>query len=227
MAIELSEVVPWGRSFDEYQRMFALSENDLAGEILGCGDGPASFNAEATVLGHRVVSCDPIYAFSREQIAQRVYACRDDMLAQVNRDLDGFVWTYIRDPEHLGELRIAAMQKFLDDFECGKSSSRYVTAALPGLPFDNARFGLALSSHFLFLYSHLLDLDFHVAAIDELLRVAAELRIFPLLDLKRTTSQHLEPVQTHFRARGFNVEVVPVDYEFQRGGNQMLRIRRS
>ena len=42
----LDKVVPWGRSFDEYQRMFALTENDLGLKIVGCGDGPANFNAE-------------------------------------------------------------------------------------------------------------------------------------------------------------------------------------
>jgi hypothetical protein len=60
--MELREIVPWGRSFDEYRRMFGLSGGDLSGRTLGCGDGPASFNAEATAAGHAVVSCDPIYA---------------------------------------------------------------------------------------------------------------------------------------------------------------------
>ena len=46
--MKLSVVIPWGRSFDEYRRMFVLTGDDLAGTILGCGDGPASFNAEAT-----------------------------------------------------------------------------------------------------------------------------------------------------------------------------------
>ena len=41
----LDQVVPWGRSFDEYRRMFALTDADLSRVILGCGDGPASFNA--------------------------------------------------------------------------------------------------------------------------------------------------------------------------------------
>ena len=41
MTIRLNEVIPWGRSFEEYRRMFALSDADLAGRILGCGDGPA------------------------------------------------------------------------------------------------------------------------------------------------------------------------------------------
>jgi hypothetical protein len=39
--LRLSEVIPWGRSFEEYRRMFALTDEDLAGRILGCGNGPA------------------------------------------------------------------------------------------------------------------------------------------------------------------------------------------
>jgi len=57
----LDQVVPWGRSFDEYRRMFGLADADLGRRIVGCGDGPAAFNAEATARGARVVSCDPIY----------------------------------------------------------------------------------------------------------------------------------------------------------------------
>jgi hypothetical protein len=57
----LDHIVPWGRSFDEYRRMFGLTDADLARNIVGCGDGPAAFNAEATARGTRVVSCDPIY----------------------------------------------------------------------------------------------------------------------------------------------------------------------
>lgn len=57
----LEHVLPWGRSFDEYRRMFALSDRDLTLRGLGCGDGPASFNAEATRRRAAVISCDPIY----------------------------------------------------------------------------------------------------------------------------------------------------------------------
>jgi hypothetical protein len=81
----LDHVVPWGRSFDEYRRMFALTGNDLARPILGCGDGPASFNAEATRRGHRVVSCDPIYRFGRSEIQERIAATYDQVLAQTRR----------------------------------------------------------------------------------------------------------------------------------------------
>src|SRR4029077_13757894 len=34
-SVQLHEVVPWGRSLDEYRAMFALSEGDLQGRLLG------------------------------------------------------------------------------------------------------------------------------------------------------------------------------------------------
>ncbi|MGJ0532063.1 hypothetical protein [Methylocystis sp.] len=66
--MNLSNIVPWGRSFAEYRAMFALSDADLRGGVLGCGDGPASFNADATTLGAHVISVDPIYMFGAVEI---------------------------------------------------------------------------------------------------------------------------------------------------------------
>ena len=132
--MKLSEVIPWGRSFDEYRLMFALSEGDLAGRILGCGDGPASFNADATAKGYSVISCDPIYDFSTEEIEQRVEDCYEDVISQVRLNPEGFVWDYFHDPDHLGQARLAAMRSFLSDFENGKTEGRYVAASLPSLP---------------------------------------------------------------------------------------------
>src|SRR6516162_2564709 len=117
--MELSEIIPWGRSFDEYRRMFDLSESDLAGRILGCGDGPASFNSEATSKGLSVISCDPIYAFSSEEIRQRVEDCYEDVISQVRLKTEGFLWDYFLNPDHLGRARLTAMRAFLSDFEKG------------------------------------------------------------------------------------------------------------
>lgn len=68
MSFRYEEAVPWGRSFDEYRHMFDLTEVDLRRHILGCADGPASFNAEMTRQGHRVISCDPLYQFTAAKL---------------------------------------------------------------------------------------------------------------------------------------------------------------
>ena len=218
--MKLSEVIPWGRSFEEYGGMFALADEDLAGRILGCGDGPASFNAEATARGHAVVSCDPIYASSPAEIERRVEDCYGDLIAQVRSNPDGFVWDHFHGPDHLGRCRLAAMRRFLADFEAGKAEGRYVTASLPRLPFEDRQFDLALVSHLLFLYSERLDFEFHRAAVEELLRVAKEVRNFPLLTLDRKLSPHREPIRTHAAGRGWRAEIAIVPCEFQRGGNR-------
>ena len=183
MAMNLDTVVPWGRSFEEYVRMFALTEEDLKGRILGCGDGPAAFNSALTGRGGRIVSCDPLYLFSADQIRQRIEATFATVMAQVEQSREDFVWDVIANPEDLGRLRLAAMAAFLADFERGKGEERYVAAALPKLPFAAGAFDLALCSHLLFLYSEQLSFEFHLGAVAEMCRVAREVRIFPLVDL--------------------------------------------
>jgi hypothetical protein len=179
----LDHVVPWGRSFDEYRHMFGLTDEDLGLRIVGCADGPSSFNAEATRRGARVISCDPIYQCDASDIEERITSTYDTMLEQTRRNADEFVWSSIRSVEQLGQVRMAAMRAFLDDFATGKSEGRYVEAPLPTLPFAEASFDLGLCSHFLFLYTNQLGEVFHRSAILEMCRVAAEVRIFPLLAL--------------------------------------------
>ncbi len=223
----LSSVVPWGRSYDEYCRMFALTDADLSLRLLGCGDGPASFNAEATRLGGRVVSCDPLYQFDAAQIQQRIDETATEVLAQARQNAHEFVWDEaIPSVDALGRVRMAAMTAFLDDYERGRTDGRYVDAGLPVLPFADRAFDLALCSHFLFLYSQQHDAAFHVESMRELCRVAREVRVFPLLALGAQPSPHLAPVTSALEASRFAVSVERVPYEFQRGGNQMLRVTR-
>lgn len=205
--------------------MFALSEADLAGRVLGCGDGPASFNAEATERGSRVVSCDPLYQFHASAIERRVHETYDAVLEQLRTNSNDFNWERFRDPEHLGRVRLTAMEHFLADYPYGLATGRYLNASLPSLPFPSGAFDLALCSHFLFLYSAQHDLEFHVAALRDLVRVARDVRVFPLLTLGGAPSPHVAPVQQTLSAEGWEVECMDVPYECQRGGNQMLRIR--
>jgi hypothetical protein len=223
----LDAVVPWGRSFDEYQRMFALSERDLELKILGCGDGPASFNVEASRRGSRVVSCDPIYHWSASDIRGRIGETYEQIIEQTRRNADEFVWTSIPSVEELGRRRMAAMEAFLDDYDAGKAEGRYINGSLPALPFVDDAFALALCSHLLFLYTTQLGADFHQSAVRELCRVAREVRIFPLLALGGGRSPYVDSVADEARAAGFDAFVEPVPYEFQRGGNQMMVIRQA
>jgi len=205
--------------------MFALSDDDLALRILGCGDGPASFNAEATRRGTPVISCDPIYRWEGVHIRERIVATYETILDQTRRNLDEFVWNEIRSVEELGQVRMAAMNDFLNDYGQGKAQGRYVAAELPTLPFADTSFDLALCSHLLFLYSSQLGEGFHHVAIRELCRIAREVRIFPLLALGGERSPYVDRSVAELREAGHDVSIENVLYEFRRGGNQMMRIR--
>src|SRR5687768_13037831 len=104
---------------------------------------------------------------------------------------------------------MAAMRALMADFDAGKAEGRYLNESLPSLPFADGSFDVALSSHLLFLYSAALSLDFHLAAIREMLRVAKEARIYPLTQMGGGISVHVESVITALTAEGYRVEKVP------------------
>jgi SAM-dependent methyltransferase len=225
MGLRLDQIVPWGRSLQEYIQMFDLSDNDLQCKILDCAGGPSSFNAEMTQLGHNVVSCDPIYQFSASEIEKRVEETYPIILKGVQANQQKFVWTMMRSPEHLCEVRLAVMRQFSVDFTQGLKERRYLPLELPNLSFDTQQFDLALCSHLLFTYSDQLSMEFHLAAIKEMCRVASEVRVFPLLvNMTGETSPFKQPVIQELEAQGYSVEIRQVPYEFQQGGNQLLRV---
>jgi len=224
--MKLANIVPWGRTLLEYEEMFLLTCDDLKSKILGCGDGPASFNATLTRIGGSVVSVDPTYMFSKEQFASRIDEVAEEVMVQVRQNSDTFVWKNIANADALYDMRMSAMKQFLQDYDAGKKVGRYIDASLPHLPFKEQQFDLALSSHFLFLYSEHLDEVFHTEAIAEMLRVAREVRIFPLVTLTGEVSPYLDPIIEYFETKGFVCKVVKTKYEFQKGGDEMLQIQR-
>ncbi len=224
--MKLETVVPFGRSLGEYVNMFSLTSGDLNKMIIGVGDGPASFNAEMFELGKSVVSIDPLYVFGSDEIEHRFYSVVDDIIDQVIETPDDWVWTFHQSPEHLKENRIATLRRFVADYDIGRSDGRYIVGELPDLDFDDEQFQLALCSHFLFLYSDHLSYDFHLASVLSMLRVASEVRIFPILTLMLGVSPYVQMLIDDLTSLGFEAHLEKVDYEFQKGGNQMLRVQK-
>ena len=220
--MELSKVVPWGRSFEEYQAMFGLSEGDLSKRILGCGDGPASFNVEATDRGCRITSCDPVYQFQADEIRRRIDDVYPEIMTKMRQGVDNYIWESLSSVEQLGKVRMKAMSRFLSDFDAGCQQGRYVSASLPSLPFPDSEFDLALCSHYLFLYSDHVDEAAHLESMRELCRVASEVRVFPVVSLDGRVSKHLDQVMTALSANGIDVSLQPVRYRFQKGATEML-----
>jgi hypothetical protein len=227
MAFTLQDVVPWGRNLDEYCAMFSLGEAERRVSIVGVGDGPASFNAEGTAQGMRIVSVDPLYAHRAEEIRAHIEQTTPVIAEQTRGNAGEFVWDHFADVDALIAARLGAMEHFLADYETGVSQGCYVTGGATEMPFPDGSFDLALCSHFLFLYGAQHDLVFHLRALQELTRVAEEVRVFPLLELGGAASRHLRAVTMALRNRGLSVERRRVPYEFQRGANEMLVIARA
>ncbi|MDZ7957859.1 MAG: hypothetical protein RMY34_08115 [Aulosira sp. DedQUE10] len=120
MATVLDQVVPFGRSMDEYIKMFNLTDTDLNKKIIGIGDGPASFNAEMTSQGKSVISVDPLYQFSAEEILQRFNEVVDLIINQVKATPNDWVWSYHKSPDNLRCKRVRVMQQFIADYEISK-----------------------------------------------------------------------------------------------------------
>ena len=93
----------------------------------------------------RVISCDPLYQFTKDQIRARIDATFATVIGQTHDNKDQFVWNVITSIEELGRVRLAAMNTFLGDYEDGQAQGRYVPAELPALPFPAQRSGWRMS----------------------------------------------------------------------------------
>jgi hypothetical protein len=224
MAFKYDEAVPWGRSFNEYRQMFHLTNGDLHRSTLGCADGPANFNVEMLRKGHRVISCDPLYQCTAEQVKQRIDATYAEVIGQTRQNQEKFVWDLIMSPDELGRLRLEAVGDFLGDYDQGKRDGRCLPAPLPDLPFAPVSFDLVLCSHLLFFYSDHLSLAFHQQAVAELCQVAREVRIFPMRTYKAEPSPLVSHIIIHLHNACRPVSIEGVPYQFQRGGNMMMKI---
>jgi hypothetical protein len=224
--LKLENIVPWGRNFEEYQNMFQISKEDLKFKILGCGDGPSSFNFEATKQNVNITSIDPIYQFTKDEIQRRINETSSVVNEQLKQNKNDFIWKSIKNVDELINIRLTAMNNFIKDYENGKKEKRYIHNELPKLSFKNDSFDLVLSSHFLFLYSEHFDLQFHIDSILEMCRVSKkEVKIFPLLDLKNQKSEYLEQILDILKDKGFETKIIKTNYEFQKGANKLLSIK--
>ena len=132
--------------------------------------------------------------------------------------------TNIKNIDDLYATCMGAMSQFLESYNYGKNRGYFQPQSLPNLTFKDKSFDLALSSHFLFLYSEHLDYDFHLKSILEMLRVAKEVRIFPIMTLKNIRSLYVKRIMEELEKFGYRAKIIKTDYEFQKGANEMLKI---
>jgi hypothetical protein len=211
------------RSFAEYVAMFDLDAEQLRGaSVLDCAAGAASFVAEASsTYGANAAAVDPAYALDRDELTTTVRASIESGAAIADQFADRFTWDWYGSPEARDVMRKTALSRFLVDLV--SNPQRYRAGSLPSLPFADGEFALALCSHLLFTWADELGCDWHFAAIEELSRVAGEVRIFPtLVQGAGDPVPFWNELMQRLADAGMSARKRCVDYEFQVGGNEML-----
>ena len=213
------------RAYDEYVAFFALEPEQLVGRrVLDCSAGAASFVARANRMGIEAVAADPAYQLAGDKLAEVAAAGLRDGNAIAARHPGRFTWEWYGSVQARERMRARALAEFVLDFN--EHRDRYVTASLPTLPFPDGDFDVALCSHLLFTWADQLGLEWHLAALRELARVAREVRVFPTV---MQGAGHEVPfwdeLTTTLAAAGAHVHRQRVDYQFQAGADTMLVLR--
>jgi len=226
MSLTYDRIVFFGRRLADYRRFFQLSAADLERSILDVAAGPASFAAEWAAQGGTVTALDPIYRYRPERVRQQTMWDFAHTRERAEAGRQAFRFGDVSDFEDLWQRRAEARDRFLADYPTGRALGRYRAGTLPASGLPTAAADLVLCGHFLFLYADRLDLAFHEAAIGELLRLAGqEVRLYPLVSLTGERYPYLDALRKSWDTAGVQHQIIPLEYEFLRGANEMLVLR--
>ncbi|MFI6056161.1 hypothetical protein ACIBCO_39620 [Streptomyces violascens] len=178
--------------------------------------------------GGRATSVDPCYATPAPALAELVRRELDRVTAWTSSQPGRFplddagVWL------HASAWQTAA-RTFLTDYALDRDhgTGHYQAAALPGLPFPGGTFSVALCGFLLFTYPRHFDLDFHLRAIDELLRVAREVRLHPLNDSAGNPYPYLTQFLSELQTRNVDYQLLEVRGQSDPRDTLTLRLTRS
>lgn len=212
----------WIYDFSDYNQMYDLTAVDFKKKILDFSAGISSFNAQAHAQHYSVISLDAAYHFSAAQMKAHAQQLLQTVIAQLKEE-----------PLRLQNASSAQLQQvmarwektqnvFLKDYETGRLEKRYQPIVLPTLPFATQEFQLALCTNFIF--HHAFSQKKIQTVLQELARVADEVRVFPLLNSSGKMPDELGPLMLYFQQKKYGIEVREVAYHTLKGGNAMLRI---
>ncbi len=149
-ALQLDRVVFFGRTFEEYLKMFALTLADIEGRsVLDCPSGPGWLCRGGQKKGtecHRIrPDVSPIASGLRRIAMGDIESTKEKIANDPN-----FPKANLETYHH--EKRKAWSSSF-QDYSEGVKQGRYVPASLPSLPFADGQFDLVLSGTPPFCYA--------------------------------------------------------------------------
>lgn len=225
MPLELDNILITGRTYTEYMTFFDLDEQMLIGKkVLDCPSGASSFVKTAKEKGIYAQGVDILYENKIEDIYKQGKVSIDKIYEDISW-MDGFNFDFYGSIENHKNHRVEALESFVKDYNI----DNYSFMTLPKLSFNDESFDLLLSSHLLFVYDDRFDYAFHKNTILEMLRVAKEVRIFPLVDFQNKHEQKEQNFSPYVYEiledlKDYKCEIVKVDFEFQPRAGYMLKI---
>lgn len=223
--LELKDFVLIGRTFEEYYKMFDLKSLSKNEKILDAASGVSSFCAEANANGYNVTAADRVYEFNPEEIEEKCAKDLEETMKKIPAIKELYKWDFFKDIEQLKSHRERAYRGFIKDFKLHKKD-RYISSEFPSNNFKENQFDVSLISHFLFLYDEHMNYEFHKQIINEIIRITEkEIRIFPIANLKAQRSPFIEKFMEDKAFNNYEINIVKVNYEFIKGGNEMLVVK--
>ena len=225
MTLQLENIVITGRTFEEYSAFFDLNLEDLKHKkVLDCPSGASSFVATVSKNGIEAKGVDVIYGFDKDSIESQGIKSIEKIYEDTSW-MDANKMDFYKSKENHRFQRESALKAFISDY----NKENYMLAKLPNLPFENDSFDVIVSSHLLFVYDDRFDYEFHKNSILEMLRIAKEVRIFPLVDFKNgraNEEKNFSPFVYRLleELSNFKCEILKTDFEFQPRANFYLKI---
>ncbi len=213
----------WGFHIDEYQSMFDLSDKQMRSNILEYGCAATAVNSQLAQSGHHnIISLDPWFGLDCTTLEKKINLNFEQKYIEIIRQKNNLDALNTTELDTLLNYRRAGIKCFLQDYDRGCAEKRYVECVDIATNFVNNQFNHAVSSHFFFDHSGAIKQA--VERICELVRVANEVRIFPLNDLNGTPSPGLAPVLLGLQQLNYGIEIRHVPSQLCAQGNAMLRV---
>lgn len=136
--------------------------------------GRLSIRCRAARRIGRVLSVDPLYGAGLDALRERVQHNLNNCEQWLGTYADVIDWEYLGSPAHYRRSGLRSLASFSADFPA--HPDQYLAASLPNVPLGDDTVDVALCVNFLFAYADTFDVEFHIAAIAELARVARSVR---------------------------------------------------
>ncbi len=200
----------WIYSLADYRQIFDLTEHDLQKQLLDFPAGVSSVNAELSALGYRIISADPAYSLNPVQMQQFV---QENFLKNRNG---------AENPDIIEKWK-RSTELFLNDYETGKHEGRYIPMQLPPQAQIHQPCELLLCPDLLF--NPLITSSYEPSKfMNDLAKLAAEVRVYPLPEDKNAVTSALGPLMLELQHRNFGVEIKAIEWLQRNKSGAMLRV---